>query len=150
MFVATVMDSPPYLHGSRLTSLPQAKAYIPLCWHIVNLAMSNTTTIVVGSALVGAAILVFALSFGSQGSAATKKAVSKSSEDRKYIGRIPAEEVAKHCSEADAWIIVDGKVYDVTDYVSIHPGGDAILRNVGDDSSAGFHGNQHSDNTFNN
>ena len=41
------------------------------------------------------------------------------------------------------WIIVDGKVYDVTEYVDIHPGGDAILRNAGRDSSVGFHGPQH-------
>ena len=41
------------------------------------------------------------------------------------------------------WIIIDGKVYDVTEYVDIHPGGDAILRNAGGDSSVGFHGPQH-------
>ena len=35
------------------------------------------------------------------------------------------------------------QVYDVTDYVDFHPGGDAILRNAGGDSTAGFHGPQH-------
>ena len=27
--------------------------------------------------------------------------------------------------------------------MSLHPGGDSILKNVGDDSSEGFHGPQH-------
>jgi len=38
---------------------------------------------------------------------------------------------------------VDGKVYDITSYITSHPGGDSILNNVGDDSSEGFHGPQH-------
>ncbi len=35
------------------------------------------------------------------------------------------------------------KVYDITEFVSLHPGGDTILKNVGGDSSEGFHGPQH-------
>ena len=30
-------------------------------------------------------------------------------------------------------------MYDVTSYVTAHPGGEAILRNVGGDASEGFH-----------
>lgn len=39
-------------------------------------------------------------------------------------------------------------MYDVTSYVSQHPGGDAILNTVGRDSSVGFHGEQHGEATF--
>ncbi|CAM9819742.1 unnamed protein product, partial [Discosporangium mesarthrocarpum] len=42
-----------------------------------------------------------------------------------------------------AWTHVAGKVYDVTPYLGSHPGGDAILRNAGGDSSTGMHGPQH-------
>lgn len=52
-------------------------------------------------------------------------------------------EVSKHKEEADCWIIVDGKVYDVTGYIEDHPGGLSILNNAGADSSEGFHGPQH-------
>ncbi|CAM9286164.1 unnamed protein product [Ectocarpus sp. 12 AP-2014] len=61
----------------------------------------------------------------------------------KHIGPFTAEEVARHSSDDDAWIIVDGKVYDVTSYLHQHPGGDAILRNAGGDSTEGMHGPQH-------
>lgn len=59
------------------------------------------------------------------------------------VPRFTKEEVARHGQRDDAWIIVDGKVYDVTEYVDIHPGDDAILNYVGGDSSKGFHGPQH-------
>jgi cytochrome b involved in lipid metabolism len=61
----------------------------------------------------------------------------------KVEGPFTKEEVAKHNTSSDAWLIIDGKVYDVTDYIDSHPGGDAILNNVGQDSSKGFHGPQH-------
>ncbi|KAG8834835.1 Cytochrome b2, mitochondrial precursor [Serendipita sp. 400] len=44
------------------------------------------------------------------------------------------EEVQKHNSEESAWIIVGDKVYDVTDFLHMHPGGaDIILRHAGKD-----------------
>eukprot|EP00616_Rhizochromulina_sp_CCMP1243_P001703 CAMPEP_0118993064 /NCGR_PEP_ID=MMETSP1173-20130426/54376_1 /TAXON_ID=1034831 /ORGANISM="Rhizochromulina marina cf, Strain CCMP1243" /LENGTH=117 /DNA_ID=CAMNT_0006944289 /DNA_START=1 /DNA_END=351 /DNA_ORIENTATION=+ len=54
------------------------------------------------------------------------------------------EEVAEHNKAEDLWLIVDGKVYDVTNYYEGHPGGeDAMLRNAGTDVTKGFKGPQH-------
>ncbi|KAL5682497.1 hypothetical protein ACJX0J_008882, partial [Zea mays] len=50
------------------------------------------------------------------------------------------EEISKHSTRKDCWIIIKDKVYDVTPYVEEHPGGDAILNNAGGDSTEGFFG----------
>ena len=53
--------------------------------------------------------------------------------------RIPNEEVALHCTIDDAWIILFGKVYDITQFVKFHPGGiDPILSYLGRDCTAAF------------
>lgn len=36
-------------------------------------------------------------------------------------------DVRKHCRREDCWIIIEGVVYDVTEYLSRHPGGSSIL-----------------------
>lgn len=53
-------------------------------------------------------------------------------------------QVSEHNSKEDAWIVIDGGVYDITPYVTEHPGGvKAILRNAGGDATKGFKGPQH-------
>jgi len=36
-------------------------------------------------------------------------------------------EVAKHNSSSDCWLIIENKVYDVSDYVNSHPAGRATI-----------------------
>jgi L-lactate dehydrogenase (cytochrome) len=40
-------------------------------------------------------------------------------------------EIAKHNSKDSCWVIVNGKAYDVTDYLEKHPGGSAIILQYG-------------------
>lgn len=42
--------------------------------------------------------------------------------DRSIVQVITAEEVAKHNTADSAWVIVEGGVYDVTDFLEDHPG----------------------------
>lgn len=37
-------------------------------------------------------------------------------------------EVSQHSTSTDCWLILSNGVYDVTPYISRHPGGDAILK----------------------
>lgn len=36
---------------------------------------------------------------------------------------ISVEEISKHNTKEDCWIVVDGKVWDITDFAPEHPGG---------------------------
>ena len=50
-------------------------------------------------------------------------------------------EVAKHNTQMDCWAAIDGSVYDLTSWISRHPGGpDKILKLCGTDATAAFHG----------
>ena len=40
---------------------------------------------------------------------------------------LSAAEVAKHNSSSDCWLIIENKVYDVSDYVNSHPAGRATI-----------------------
>lgn len=43
------------------------------------------------------------------------------------------EECLKHCDDKDCWLIIDGKVYDVTPFLDEHPGGfDTLVSNSGE------------------
>ena len=49
-------------------------------------------------------------------------------------------EVAKHTSEDSLWCIIDHKVYDLTDFLDAHPGGNVVLSQVaGQDATVDFY-----------
>ena len=60
------------------------------------------------------------------------------------------DEVAKHNSPDDCWLVIHGKVYDVTSFIPQHPGGDIITQYCGKDATEVFEnrpgsGTPHSD-----
>ncbi|AQZ18322.1 CYB2 (YML054C) [Zygosaccharomyces parabailii] len=47
---------------------------------------------------------------------------------------ISADEVAKHNTDKSIWVVIDGYVYDLTEFVPVHPGGAAVIKaNAGKD-----------------
>ncbi|ETO08597.1 hypothetical protein RFI_28790 [Reticulomyxa filosa] len=44
-------------------------------------------------------------------------------------------EVAKHCTKDDCWIVIQGYVFEVTEYIPYHPGGEHILKAAGKDGT---------------
>ncbi len=54
-------------------------------------------------------------------------------------GRVTAEELRLHAHKGDAWTAVRGVVYDVTDFISKHPGGQtALIKILGQDGTRFF------------
>merc|ERR1719203_1784505 len=50
------------------------------------------------------------------------------------------DEVAKHCTREDAWIIVNDRVFDVTKFQTLHPGGkQPLLEWAGKDCTEVFY-----------
>lgn len=47
-------------------------------------------------------------------------------------------EVATHKNGLSCWLILDNKVYDVSSFITKHPGGEAILRGCGKDATQMF------------
>ena len=117
--------------------------------------MDATLVLALGAALLlAAALLSFVALKPKRAAGAAAAAASAASERRAAAAARRArraeavftlKEVAEHASEDDCWIVVrmrDGvyKVFDVTDYVDEHPGGEAIMNNAGRDATEGFHG----------
>ena len=43
------------------------------------------------------------------------------------------DEIAEHDTDNSAWIVIHGKVYDVTEWIPKHPGGGIIYDGAGGD-----------------
>lgn len=57
----------------------------------------------------------------------------------KNVAKIPWEEVQKHTTNEDLWLMIDSKVYDVTPFLGLHPGGGhLIVEAAGKDSTSLF------------
>lgn len=58
---------------------------------------------------------------------------------------VSQEEVARHSSEDDLWVIIHGRAYDVTAFQHDHPGGpDILFSHAGEDGTEEFEDTFHS------
>ena len=56
----------------------------------------------------------------------------------KVLKKYTMEEVAKHDKKKDKWVVVSGKVYDISNF-NDHPGGnEALFTNAGTDATEVF------------
>lgn len=66
---------------------------------------------------------------------ATNQIPGNTSTDKVYS----LAEISKHSDRSDCWMVIDGGVYDVTRYISAHPGGESIVDGCGTDATELFH-----------
>ena len=58
---------------------------------------------------------------------------------------ISLKEVSMHCTMEDGWMVIYDKVYEVTEYLMKHPGGeDVMMEYLGYDATMAFRGVGHS------
>jgi protoporphyrinogen oxidase/cytochrome b involved in lipid metabolism len=75
----------------------------------------------------------------------TKKKISNSKSlhimsgsSKNKLPEYSLEEIAKHNKKTDAWIVINNKVADITNWIPKHPGGDIIMKGVGKDATLLF------------
>ncbi|CCE78169.1 Piso0_000785 [Millerozyma farinosa CBS 7064] len=67
-------------------------------------------------------------------------------ESTEQLKTITEEEVAKHNTTSDLWVVYNGQVYDVSNYIDEHPGGEEVVLDVaGQDATEAFDDIGHSD-----
>ena len=69
----------------------------------------------------------------------TKSQTTKTTKSTKSTKEYTLTEVSKHNTKDDAWIVIEGKVANITKWIPKHPGGDIIMKGVGKDATKMFH-----------
>eukprot|EP00547_Thalassionema_nitzschioides_P000621 CAMPEP_0194212666 /NCGR_PEP_ID=MMETSP0156-20130528/12688_1 /TAXON_ID=33649 /ORGANISM="Thalassionema nitzschioides, Strain L26-B" /LENGTH=474 /DNA_ID=CAMNT_0038940537 /DNA_START=305 /DNA_END=1729 /DNA_ORIENTATION=- len=69
--------------------------------------------------------------------------VPKKSTKNETLEQYTMAQVAKKCTPEELWIIVQGRVYDVTNYVEKHPGGRLVLHAMGGKDCTDVFANYH-------
>lgn len=60
------------------------------------------------------------------------------------LSRYTLYDVCLHCHRDDCWLVIHNRVYDVTSFLSRHPGGEEILwEHAGRDATMAFTGTGH-------
>ena len=68
-----------------------------------------------------------------------QKPQAEADKDVKRPRQVTTLELSEHCTRQDAWLAINGAVYDVTDYIDVHPGGwDEIIKGAGIDATSLF------------
>ncbi|KAH0341627.1 cytochrome b5 reductase-like protein, partial [Aureobasidium melanogenum] len=76
----------------------------------------------------------------------TKKELKAEWKTETEVKVLTLKDVAKHNTKKDLWIVIHGKVYNVTEYARDHPGGpDALIEVAGEDATSAYEDVGHSE-----
>ena len=134
--------------GEKLLILSALFLLLTLLWFRLQKQrdLPRTHLLGIATSIVGIGVIVFSVITGHAGAEAvwkeklnpTATTPSAATGDSAY-GAITMSEVAKHNSPGDCWSAINGKVYNLTEWIDKHPGGSVIIKSLcGQDGSAGF------------
>lgn len=72
--------------------------------------------------------------------AATTETVTTTPATGSRVAMYTMSDISQHNSESDCWLVIDSSVYDVTSFITDHPGGEEILNGCGKDATDLFKG----------
>ena len=109
-----------------------------VCLYGMKLKITIALTLIIAIVSIGGVLITSSLNTNDTPElASTTNSQSTSSPQAKTIYQM--EEVANHDSIDDCWLAIDNSVYDVTEFISIHPGGaDKIIPLCGQDATTAF------------
>jgi len=65
--------------------------------------------------------------------------INRGNSEKGHLPHFTREEVFRHRKKEDCWIVLHGKVYDVTSWLNKHPGGaKLLLDHAGEDASVSY------------
>lgn len=101
------------------------------------------TLSIIFTAVITGSILIGGFLSKQQSKNANTDSISQSSHNQQNNETVTqtytAEEVIEHSTESDCWLIIDNRVYDVTEFISKHPGGaERIITYCGKDATTAF------------
>lgn len=140
--------------GERLAVAAAVLAVLAVLWWFFTRDTSKSGIgRIVGwlSAVAAVATIAVAVAAGHSGATAVwagriDGSVSSATPSSSASGSYTAAQVAEHASSSSCWASVDGSVYDLTPWISQHPGGsERILSLCGTDGTTAF-ANQHGSN----
>jgi hypothetical protein len=113
--------------------------YVFFTFYRESIVLSRVFTGLVGALAIASVVMAYLVGHsGAEASWKIKYEFSKMPLTTDYQ-KFSRDEVEQHDSKNDCWTIVRGNVYDVTTFVSRHPGGDSEIRDMcGTDASEDF------------
>lgn len=107
-------------------------------------SVARINTLGVMTTVIGVVVIGLSVLTGHTGAEAVwKSRITTQSESGASVasGTIAMAEVSLHNTPTDCWSAIDGKVYDLTQWIDKHPGGAVVIKALcGKDGSAGFTG----------
>ncbi len=136
--------------GTKLFVTSAIFLLLTLIWFQMNRksALQRTHLLGVVTSVAGIAVIALSVITGHTGAEAVwqgklnpKATSTATTANGSASGTITMSEVATHSTPSDCWSAINGKVYNLTNWIGKHPGGANVIKGLcGKDGSSGFNG----------